>query len=220
MQQSIYGERLRFDGLEVLLGATLDQGVTSITFDAALVHAGGLAVPDVGQSKTEYVPLSILDINNRLSEIVYLTSYIEGASNGTVVRAQEDTSDKEHALGAKVVHAGTVEDFVDVLDHEADPAAHAQAIRDAADSVMKDHLTEHENDPTVDPHPVYVRKQNGLVDDLIVTDTLVIRPNARLVVQGNLVIEGHLVINGYEIVVGPTKPDRIPDNLIWIQTVT
>lgn len=217
-----YDGRFRFDGLETELASVLQQGATSITFTGALTHSGGHPVLDIPDAAggAEYVALAILDINNRLSEIVHLTDYAQGANTGSIIRGQEGTDDTDHAQGAKVVHPATVQDFLNVQEHETDPDAHRAAIEAMAKTTMESHLTEHEQNPNVDPHPVYVRRDDGQLDVVEVLDTLVIRPNAQLVVQGDLVIEGRLMLHGYELFIGPTKPADMPDNLIWIQSVS
>jgi hypothetical protein len=137
-----------------------------------------------------------------------------------IERGKEGTTSKTHPNGAKVVHAATVLDYIVVQDHATDQSAHRGVIQAAADAAIKAHLTAHENDPTSDPHPVYVRRDEARLTTVEVTETLLIRPNAKLVVQGDLVVEGRLIINGYELVIGPKSPVNQPDNLVWIQTVT
>lgn len=101
--------RLRYNGVETTLGSGLTDGSdTSIDFAAVLTHDGGTNVPTI--SSPDYIPLSILDANNKVVEIVYLTAYTAGATTGTITRAREGTSGAARASGLKVVHAPTVAD--------------------------------------------------------------------------------------------------------------
>ena len=215
--------RLRFDGLETLLASVLDATTSYIFFESALTHSGGVevqTVPSIPAAVGEHVALAILDQNNRLAEIVHLTEYTQGTTTGFVVRGQEGTTPRTHPQGAKVVHAATIEDYLNVQDHENDPQAHSGAFTGLASSIMQSHLEAHEQDPNADPHPGYIRKTDAVVEIMEVTDTLVVRPNAQLVVQGDLVIEGRLLINGYELTIGPNRPAQMNDNTIWLQTVS
>ena len=95
--------RLRYNGLSTTLGASLTNSATSVTFNAALTHSNGTAVPTI--SGSDYVPLAILDSSGHLSEIVWLTAYTSGATTGTITRGQEGTSGVAHSSGDKVVCA-------------------------------------------------------------------------------------------------------------------
>jgi hypothetical protein len=95
--------RLRYNGLTTALGASLNTTDTTVTFDAALTHSGGVAVPTIGAG--DHILLSIMDSNGRLYEIVQLTAYTSGATTGTISRAQEGTTAKSHASGATVVNS-------------------------------------------------------------------------------------------------------------------
>ena len=215
--------RLRFDGLETLLASVLDATSSYIFFESTLTHSGGVEVqtiPSIPAATGEHVALAILDQNNKLAEIVHLTEYTQGTTTGFVVRGQEGTTPRSHAQGAKVVHAATIEDYLNVQDHENDPQAHSGAFTGLASSIMQGHLEAHEQNPNADPHPVYIRKSDSTIETLEVTDTLVVRPNAQLVVQGDLVIEGRLILHGYELFIGPTRPPQMSDSTIWIQTVS
>ena len=104
--------RLRYNGLTATLGADLLTADTTITFTAALTHAGGTNVPTIGSG--DYIPLAILDATtNGLLEIVHLTAYTTGATTGTVTRAQESTTAADQPNGANVVNGLTAADATD-----------------------------------------------------------------------------------------------------------
>ena len=213
--------RLRFDGLETRLAGPLSETQQQVFFEFPLLHSGGVEVQDIpGPDNGLYIALAILDVNNRLSEIVHLTGYTQGQLSGVLTRGEEGTAPHAHLQGAKVVHAATLQDYLNVQEHGTDPQAHAGVIKGIADGIMQAHLDAHENDPHADPHPGYVRKDDAVLDTVVIEDTLLIRPNARLVVQGDLVIEGRILINGYWLHIGPEPPDSQPDNLVWMKTVT
>lgn len=88
--------RLRYNNALGTLGAAMASGDTTITFVSAPSFAT-IVSPD-------YIPL-VLDppsqpAPNATFEIVYLTAFTAGASNGTITRAQEGTSAAAHANGA------------------------------------------------------------------------------------------------------------------------
>jgi hypothetical protein len=110
--------RLRYDGLAtgsagaltaLTLGGSLTNSATSITFSAALKSDNGTAVPTITGS--DYIPLSILDTDGNLAEIVYLTAYTSGATTGTISRGKEGTTGVAHASGMGVVHGPTASDM-------------------------------------------------------------------------------------------------------------
>ena len=213
--------RMRFDGLEVRLSSPINEYQQQIFFDIPLTHSGGISVPDVPDvTGDEYVPLALLDSNNRLLEIIHLTGYAEGATTGTVTRGQEGTAARPHIQGVSIVHAATIQDFLNVQNHANDPQPHRPYIDGLIDSITGEHIYAHTKDPKADPHPVYVRRDNALIGSAVVSGTLLIQAGGKLVVQGDLVVEGRLVINGYEIYLGHTPPTQQPDNLVWIQTVS
>lgn len=102
--------RLRYNGLVATLGGSglADGSTTSITFAAKLTHSGGTDVPTLAGG--DYIPLSILDGNGVLAEVVYLTAYTAGATTGTITRGQEGTSGAARASGLKVDHGPPVAD--------------------------------------------------------------------------------------------------------------
>lgn len=101
--------RLRYNGVRSALGGTgLAPAGTTITFTAALAHAGG-AVPTITGS--DYIPLTIYGTDGLAEEIVWLTAYTSGALTGTITRAQEGTTAATHAAGAVVDHGPTALDF-------------------------------------------------------------------------------------------------------------
>lgn len=109
--------RLQYNGLAtgsagsltaLTLGGSLTNSATSITFSAALTYANGTAVPTIAGS--DYIPLSILDANGNVAEVVYLTAYTAAATTGTIARGKEGTTGVSHASGAKVVNGPTTTD--------------------------------------------------------------------------------------------------------------
>jgi hypothetical protein len=110
--------RLRYNGLAtgasgssvaLALGASLTSSATSVTFNAALTFDNGTAVPTITGS--DVIPLSILDANGMLSEVVWLTAYTTGGTTGTISRGQEGTTGIAHSSGAKIVAAPTALDL-------------------------------------------------------------------------------------------------------------
>lgn len=99
--------RLRYNGLTATLGAALASGDTAVSFEAALTHSGGTAVPTIAAG--DYIPLTILD-SGEVAEIVHLTAYTSAATTGTISRGEEDTTAAAHSIGAAVIHAATIED--------------------------------------------------------------------------------------------------------------
>jgi hypothetical protein len=85
------------------LGASLTSSATSITFNAALTHDNGTAVPTI--ASPDYLPLTILDGSGLVSEVVHLTAYTAGGTTGTIVRGRAGTSGVAHSSGDKIVHA-------------------------------------------------------------------------------------------------------------------
>lgn len=111
--------RLRYNGLSAALGASLTNSATSVTFAAALTHSNGTNVPTIAGS--DYIPLSILDSNGHLSEIVYLTAYTATATTGTIVRGREGTTGVSHSSGDKIAHGNTVLDATPTYRLEPSP---------------------------------------------------------------------------------------------------
>lgn len=104
--------RLRYNGLSARLGAPLTNVATAITFDGPLTHSGGIAVPTIISG--DFIRLAILDAPGRLAEIVNLTAYTAGATTGTIVRAQEDTTGKAHGTGVKVANTVTTSEVANL----------------------------------------------------------------------------------------------------------
>jgi hypothetical protein len=110
--------RLRYNGLATgattatvtlaLDGSGLTNSATAVTFNAALTYNNGTAVPTI--VAPDYIPLSVLDANGNLSEIVYLTAYTAAATTGTITRGREGTTGVAHSSGDKIVSAGTAID--------------------------------------------------------------------------------------------------------------
>lgn len=103
--------RLRYNGLatgsagslaDLTLSGSHTNSTTTLTFNAALTHSNGTAVPTL--SGSDFFMLSILDSGGRVVEVVKVTAYTTAGTTATVVRGQEGTSGVAHASGAKVVH--------------------------------------------------------------------------------------------------------------------
>jgi hypothetical protein len=101
--------RLHFNGLAAELAADVDDTETTFSFAAALTHSNGQPVPTLGAG--EEVALSVLNGSGQLAEIVLLTAYTEGDTDGTVTRAQESTTGVAHTAGVTIVNAWTVADI-------------------------------------------------------------------------------------------------------------
>lgn len=102
--------RLRYNGLSAVLGGSgLTNVATAVTFAAALTHSGGTNVPTITGS--DYIPLSILDSDGKLVEVVYLTAYTAAGTTGTITRAREGTTGVAHSAGVKISHAPTNRDL-------------------------------------------------------------------------------------------------------------
>ncbi len=108
--------RLRYNGLSAVSADALTSGETTITFAAALTHSGGTAVPTI--ASPNHLPLSILDVDGRLAEIVHLTAYTSGATTGTIVRGREGTTGVAHDTGVAFVHAPSVLDVANPWEAE------------------------------------------------------------------------------------------------------
>lgn len=110
--------RLRYNGLTATLNSTLSAGATSISFNSALTHSAGVAVPTL--SGGDYIALSIFNSSRNLAEIVHLTAYTSGATTGTILRAQEGTSAVAHSQNSRIVHAANADDFAAVVGEVSD----------------------------------------------------------------------------------------------------
>jgi hypothetical protein len=216
-------KRVRYDGVETYLAVQLDSGVTVIQFDNPLTADGG--APIASLQENEYLPLTILDSQYRLAEIVYLTSYQTESLTGTIQRGAEGTITKSHPAGNKVVHAATVLDYVLVQEHDDDQSAHPEILTAAnaySDGLMADHVTD------VDPHSVYATKSgttftgdvtfSGVDKTVTVEGVLTVPSGATLVVLGDLRITGRLFLNEREIIASNTPPSAPASNTIYIQT--
>jgi hypothetical protein len=217
-------QRLRYDGVETYLATQLDPGVTTISFTTPLKADGGALIDTlVG---TQYLPLTLLDVNYRLLEIVYLTAYVSGDTVGTIERGAEGTSDVTHSAGNKIVHAATVMDYLLVQDHDTDSSAHPEILA-AAVAYTDGEITDHEQ-PEVDSHPAYVKKAGDTITgDLTlagtgtthtVEGTLRIAAGATLSVEGDLRVTGRFFLNGREVIASNTPPSSPSANTIYIQT--
>lgn len=100
--------RLRYNGLRVVLGGSLTNSATSITFATPLTHSGGTNVPTL--TGIDYIPLALLDSNGHLTEIVHLTAYTSGSTTGTIVRGREGTTGVSHTTTDQAAQANVVRD--------------------------------------------------------------------------------------------------------------
>lgn len=103
--------RLRYNGVTAELGAALTDVAATITFATAL-QSYGSNIPTV--SSPDYIPLSILDANGKVAEVVHLTAYTAGASTGTILRGQEGSTGVAHSSGVKVLHGQLAKDINDL----------------------------------------------------------------------------------------------------------
>lgn len=101
--------RLKFNGVAATLSGAHSSGTTTLTVAVALSHSGGVAVPTI--AAPDYLPVSILDSNGVLSEIVHITAYTSGATTATITRGQEGTAGVAHSNGDKAVVAAMVSDL-------------------------------------------------------------------------------------------------------------
>jgi len=215
---------MRYDGVEAYLNTQLDPGVTTIYFKTSLTADGGAPIATL--LANEYLALTLLDANYRLSEIVYLTAYSTGNLSGTVQRGAEGTtSNKTHVVNSKVVHAATAMDYVLVQDHNVLPGAHPEILTQAnayTDGKMADHIN------ALDPHTQYAKKAGDtFTGDVIfsnatkkvtVQGNLDIPVGASLTVEGELRITGKFFLNGREIITSNAFPVAPSQNQIYIQT--
>lgn len=219
--------RLRLDGVEAYLANDLRAGTGTISFTAPLTMDGGQPVPTLNVN--EFLVLTILDANYVLSEIVHLTSYVEGETVGYIDRGMEGTRPGNHPRGSKVVHAPTSEDFFSVMEHDTDPNAHSALIQSIASGEAKKAVDEHV--ASANPHPQYVLEASpNFPSGLVVPSgaSLTISDGAQILVQsgGKIVLEagselhvdGRLFIHGKEIVVSNTEPTQRSANMVWIRT--
>lgn len=221
--------RLRLDGVEGYLANPLAQSDLTMDLTYAFRHDGGVMVPTF--KTDEYLPITILDANYVLKEIVYVTEYSEGQTIGIkITRGQEGTDPFPHSKGNKVVHAATAEDFLAVLKHDQDPDAHRSVMEEIARLAAEAAIAAHE--AKADPHPQYMKKSGGsfegdvTITNLTVTGTLTIPKGARLLVQGRLEIEtpeigdainGVISIHGKRLIIADAEPPSMA-NTVWIQT--
>lgn len=100
--------RLRYNGVVAALASGLSSGATSMTLTASLKHNGGTNVPTV--ASPDILPVSILDENGVLAEIIHITAYTSGGTTATILRGREGTTAKTHASGSFVLNAPTILD--------------------------------------------------------------------------------------------------------------
>lgn len=224
-------ERLRFDGVENWLANDLGRDVTTIEFTHHLTHAGGRAFPNLGEGPPkQYIALSILDGEYRMSEIVWLVGYTEDDPRiGTILRGMEGTDPpKDHPAGRKVVHAATVMDYTLVQDHDKDPDAHSDlfdALRAYIDASIRAHNIDQSG-----AHTFLARTESptftgtATFENIDLKGKLDALPGAwievsydELLNSARITIDGDIHIHGHRIVV--SKDDVLPSpNTVWIKT--
>lgn len=121
-------------GVALSLGASLTSSATSITFNAALTHSNGTAVPTI--VSPDYIPLEILDSSGNMLEIVWLTAYTAAATTGTIARGKEGTTGVAHSSGDKIVHGPNVTDISDVKDRRWSAASTSTSIDEFNDESL------------------------------------------------------------------------------------
>lgn len=99
-----------YNGLSVTIATALTASGTTITFNTALTHSVGVAVPTI--TGGDYISLAFLDATTgRLREIVWLTAYTTGTTTGTITRAKEATTGIAHGPGVIVANTPTILDW-------------------------------------------------------------------------------------------------------------
>ena len=101
--------RLRYNGIYGKLAAPLSDISTGISLESPLVYNGGVSVPSL--SGTDYFPMSLIDEEGQLLEIVHVTGHTTETTNLTVLRGQEGTTAAVRPLGTILAHAPTTADF-------------------------------------------------------------------------------------------------------------
>lgn len=222
--------RLRYDGVETFLNSELQPTSTVIEFSNpdyatnTLTHAGGELVGTIVPN-VEYLPLSILDDNYRLSEIVWLVDFTEGATTGTIVRGKEFTRPQTHPAGRKVVQAATVADFALIQDHIRDPNPHPELLAQV-EQMIADAIATHNQSPKPEVHPILAPLDEptftgtSTFADIDVAGILEVLDGASIVVNsdGSVTIDGTLHITGKQVFVSNTLPVDPDVNTVWIRT--
>jgi hypothetical protein len=114
--------RLRYNDLQTVLSGTLSNVATTLpTLTGALTYNDGTTVPTLTGS--DYIPLSVLDTDGRLAEIVHLTAYNSGTLATTILRAREGTTAQSHAAGAVVMNTINVQDLSEAMSSPAGSGA-------------------------------------------------------------------------------------------------
>ncbi len=116
--------RVHYNALRANLLGALTDSATSLAFTAPLTHSAGVLVPtlDVG----DYIPMVILDIDGRLSEVVYVTGYASGGTGATVLRGQDGTTAKAHDAGAPIIGAVLTGDLASFRGEHVPGRAYAE----------------------------------------------------------------------------------------------
>lgn len=96
--------RLRYNLLEAVLAADLDDSSEEITIASAL-QEGGVDIPTVSGGDTLTIRID--------QEIMHVYDYTEGATTLFAYRGMENTVAAEHFAGAIIKHVPTKEDFND-----------------------------------------------------------------------------------------------------------
>ena len=99
--------RLKVNGLRATLASPLAPGDTSLSLSTALTDLLGAVV---SLPSGDVLPLSLLDTNGELVEVLHVTDY-PGATTATVLRGQEGTTAVAASAGQVLVNAPTALDF-------------------------------------------------------------------------------------------------------------
>lgn len=225
--------RLHFDGVEGYLSRQLETSDNTMDITAPLRHDGGILLPTF--ETEQYLPITILDSNYVLKEIVYLYEHQQGQTTLKIDRAKEGTdSSAPLPKGNKVVHAPTSEDFLSILKHNNDSTAHGKLIKDLIDAAIKVAMDAHL--AALNPHPQYALLGDGtgttIFDNDVVFNknvtvkgTLLIPKGATLKVEGTIRVEtpsgtvdGLAYIHGKQLIISDAEPSGAMLNTVWIQT--
>lgn len=98
------------NGLRAELNASgLTDVATTITFAAAPTYNNGDNVPTLAPG--EFIPLTILNTDGHLAEIVWLVGYTTAGTTGTILRGRDGTDAVAHDPDVTVISAATAGDF-------------------------------------------------------------------------------------------------------------
>lgn len=100
---------------QIAIGGLVEDN--PLTLGATTLTSAGLAAVTGGVTSTEYMPI-VLDPDriDGAPEVVYVTALTGGAGSGTIVRACEGTTARQHVVNTKWVHAATPVDVPLTVD--------------------------------------------------------------------------------------------------------